>query len=148
MLISTTLSFVLLIVSGIALETVIRRRKKSTNQNPQFWAFQKTYLATQIVLLLADWLQAPYNYKVGTQPLSNSHIPKLDQSMHFSLNENEINRVPYHCFVVVFFVWLYARTNRGHFRPRSCGVDFVDAFCQLCRRLVWTPVAHFLINRF
>ena len=64
MLVSTTLSFVVLIISGMLLETVLRRRKKSTNQNPQFLMFQKRFLATEIVILLADWLQAPYNYKV------------------------------------------------------------------------------------
>ena len=64
MLVSTTISFILLIAGGVVLETVLRRWKKSTNHNPQFLAFQKTFLAAEIVLLLADWLQAPYNYKV------------------------------------------------------------------------------------
>ena len=64
MLISTSFSFVLLIGLSILLEIFIRRRKKSTNQNPQFLQFQKSFLGTQLVILLADWLQAPYNYKV------------------------------------------------------------------------------------
>ena len=64
MLLSTSFSFILLIGLSALLEIVIRRRKKSANQNPQFLAFQKSFLGTQLVILLADWLQAPYNYKV------------------------------------------------------------------------------------
>ena len=67
MLISTTFSFIGLLVLGLALETILRRRKKLINQNPQFLVFQKRFLATEIVILLADWLQAPYNYKVRLQ---------------------------------------------------------------------------------
>lgn len=72
MLISTTLSFIILIVSGVLLETILRRRRKTANQNPQFLVFQKTFLATEIVILLADWLQAPYNYKVSLRSDNSS----------------------------------------------------------------------------
>ena len=74
MLISTTFSFFLLIGLSILLEIFIRRRKKSTNQNPQFLAFQKSFLGTQLVILLADWFQAPYNYKVCTISMIESQF--------------------------------------------------------------------------
>ena len=64
MFVSTTLTFLSLLVLSGSLETLVRRKKRAENQNPQFLTFQKTYLATQFVILLADWLQAPYNYKV------------------------------------------------------------------------------------
>ncbi|CBY20810.1 unnamed protein product [Oikopleura dioica] len=64
MFISTTLTFLSLLVFSGSLETLVRRKKRAENQNPQFLTFQKTYLATQFVILLADWLQAPYNYKL------------------------------------------------------------------------------------
>ena len=38
---------------------------ESRGKNPQFLSFQKSFLGTQLVILLADWLQAPYNYKVN-----------------------------------------------------------------------------------
>lgn len=119
MLLSTSFSFILLIGLSALLEIVIRRRKKSANQNPQFLAFQKSFLGTQLVILLADWLQAPYNYK-------------LYSSYHYTQEQIVIIFVAGHAFSVIFTPFASFGADRFGRRTMCCiSLAMYSASCVL-----------------
>jgi len=51
---------------GVLLLQVLHKfvSKAKTNTNPQFLQFQRTYLTVYFLVLLGDWLNAPYLYKL------------------------------------------------------------------------------------
>jgi len=61
-----TLAFVVLLLLIVLLQgfSILFFNKKKQNNNPQFTAFQKSYLLFSSLILFSDWLNAPYLYKL------------------------------------------------------------------------------------
>ena len=92
-------------------------------------SFQKSFLGTQLVILLADWLQAPYNYKVNITFIWN--------------NFNEFTQFTFCIRIILtqtlalFLVSLHTRTNRNYICGRACILGYFHTFCKLCCRPIW-----------
>jgi len=61
-----TLAFVVLLLLIVLLQgfSILFFNKSKQNNNPQFTAFQKSYLLFSSLILCSDWLNAPYLYKL------------------------------------------------------------------------------------